>query len=83
MLLSEVLWTIPIFSWTVDRFRDAPCYSVSFDECMNKISQNEQMDFIVRYWDSDTGQDTVWGTSGPSFLAMPQRPIFWRISKMV
>ena len=43
----------------VDRFRDAPCYSVSFDECMNKISQNEQMDFIVRYWDSDTGQDSV------------------------
>ena len=24
--------------------RDAPCYSVSFDECMNKISQNEQLD---------------------------------------
>ncbi len=43
----------------VDRFRDAPCYSVSFDECMNKISQNEQMDLIVRYWDSDTGQDSV------------------------
>ena len=43
----------------VDRFRDAPCYSVSFDECMDKISQNEQMDFIVRYWDSDTGQDRV------------------------
>ena len=38
---------------------DAPCYSVSFDECMNKISQNYQMDFLVRYWDRDTGQDSV------------------------
>ena len=37
----------------------APCYSVSFDKCMNKISQNEQIDFIVRYWDSDTGQVIV------------------------
>ena len=24
-----------------------------------KISQNEQKDFIVRYWESDTGQDSV------------------------
>ena len=43
----------------VDRIHDAPCYSVLFDECMNKISQNELMDFIVRYWDSDTGQVNV------------------------
>ena len=50
MLLSEVLWTIHIFhEQLVDIFRDAPGYSVSFDECMNKISQYEQMDFIVRY----------------------------------
>ena len=53
MLLSELIWTIPIFhGQLVDRIRDASCnscYSVSFDECMNKISQNEQMDFIVRY----------------------------------
>ena len=33
----------------VDRIRDAPCYAVSFDECMNKISQNEQMAFIIRH----------------------------------
>ena len=26
---------------------------------MNKISQNEQMDFFVRYWDSDAGQISV------------------------
>ena len=43
----------------MDIFRDAPCYSVSFDECMNNISQNEQIDLIVRYRDSDTGQDSV------------------------
>ena len=33
----------------VDRIRDAPCYAVSFDECMNTISQNEQMAFIIRH----------------------------------
>ena len=50
MLLSELIWTIPIFhEQLLNRIRDASCYSVSFDECMNKISQNEQMDFIVRY----------------------------------
>ena len=46
----------------VDRIHDAvyaPCYSVLFDECMNKISQYELMDFIVRYWHSDTGQVNV------------------------
>ena len=32
----------------VERIRDAPC-EVSFDECMNKISQNAQMYFVVRY----------------------------------
>ena len=64
MLLSEVLWTIHIFSWaaSVTDGQIPWCTmlgSVSFDECMNNISQNEQMDFIVRYWDSDTGQDSV------------------------
>ena len=43
----------------MDRIRDAPCCTVSFDECMNKIFQNDQMDFIVRYWDSNTGQVSV------------------------
>ena len=40
MLLSELLWTIPIFhGQLVDRVRDASCYSVSFDECMNRMSK--------------------------------------------
>ena len=37
------------FEQLVDRIRDATCYAVSFDECMNKISQNEQMAFIIRH----------------------------------
>ena len=54
----------------VDRIRDAPFYSFSFDECMNKNSQNEQMDFIVRYWDSHTGQVSV-RYLGSEFLGHP------------
>ena len=30
-----------------------------FDECMNRISQNEQMDFIIRYWDGNTNKVAV------------------------
>ncbi len=62
MLLSEVLWTIHMFSWAAggqNPWCTMLLISVSFDECMNKISQNEQMDVIVRYWDSDTGQVSV------------------------
>ena len=36
----------------IDDARHAPCYTVSFDECLNKVSQNEQMDFVIRFWDS-------------------------------
>ncbi|KAJ8043765.1 hypothetical protein HOLleu_11016 [Holothuria leucospilota] len=43
----------------VDKIRNTECYSISFDECTNNISQNEQMDFIVRYWDSDIDQVAV------------------------
>ena len=43
----------------VDKIRSVTCYSVSFDESMNKISQNEQMDFIIRYWDNDINQVAV------------------------
>ena len=34
-------------------------YSISFDECMNRISQNEQMDLIIRYWDGNTNKVAV------------------------
>ena len=40
----------------VDMVRSTACYSISFDECINRISQNEQMDFIIRYWDGNTNK---------------------------
>ena len=43
----------------VDMVRSTACYSISFDECMNRISQNEQMDFIIRYWDGNTNRVAV------------------------
>ena len=43
----------------VDMVRSTACYSISFDECMNRISQNEQMDFIIRYWDGNTNKVAV------------------------
>ena len=30
-----------------------------FDECMNRISQNKQMDFIIRYWNGNTNKVAV------------------------
>ena len=41
----------------VDMVRSTACYSISLDECMNRISQNEQMDFIIRYWDGNTNNN--------------------------
>ena len=43
----------------VDMVRSTACYSISFDECMNRISQNEQMDLIIRYWDGNTNKVAV------------------------
>ena len=60
MLLSEGLWTIHIFSWAAGG--QIPWCTMLLSlvwRVYEKISQNEQMDFIVRYWDSDTGQDSV------------------------
>ena len=62
---NDVIWGdldyshIFMSSWWTDSVMHHVTRSVSFDECMNKISQNEQMDLIVRYWDSDIGQDSV------------------------
>ena len=30
--------------------RRSNCYAISFDECLDKVTQTEQMDLIVRYW---------------------------------
>ncbi|KAJ8403281.1 hypothetical protein AAFF_G00354980 [Aldrovandia affinis] len=43
----------------VEKIKNAKCYSISFDESLNRISQNEQIDFVVRYWDDDTDQVAV------------------------
>ena len=43
----------------MDRIRDAPCYSVSLDECMNKTTQNEQMDTETVTLVRSTGQVSV------------------------
>ena len=32
----------------------SPFYTVSFDESMNRVLQNEEMDVQVRYWDVNT-----------------------------
>ena len=40
----------------MDMVQSTACYSISFDECINRISQNEQMDFIIRYWDGNTNK---------------------------
>ena len=35
---------------------NVPYYSISFDESLNKVTTNEQMDFHIRYWDTETQQ---------------------------
>ena len=35
---------------------NVPYYSISFDESLNKVTKNEQMDFHIRYWDTETQQ---------------------------
>ena len=32
-----------------------PCFSLSFDETLNRVQRVEQMDMNVRYWDDDNG----------------------------
>jgi hypothetical protein len=36
----------------IEELDKASFYSVSFDESYNKITKNEQMDFAIRFWDS-------------------------------
>ena len=39
----------------VNEIISSPCFVVSFDESMNRILQEEQMDIQVRYWDNING----------------------------
>lgn len=34
-------------------------FIISFDECMNNISQNEQMDFIAQHLHSDSDREAA------------------------
>ena len=35
--------------------KKSPCFSVSFDESLDKVLQEEQMDLNIRYWDDEQG----------------------------
>ena len=44
----------PFFSEELIRsVTDASCFSISYDESFNSETENEQMDFCVRFWDSE------------------------------
>ena len=36
------------------------CYSVSFDESLNDVTQKSEMDVIIRYWDNVDMEMKVW-----------------------
>ena len=35
-----------------DNNNNSDCYTVLFDESLNRISQTSQMDILLRYWDN-------------------------------
>ena len=35
-----------------DNVNNSDCYTVLFDESLNRISQTSQMDILLRYWDN-------------------------------
>ena len=35
-----------------DNVNNSDCYTVLFDESLNRISQTSQMDYLLRYWDN-------------------------------
>ncbi|CAM4635460.1 unnamed protein product [Leuciscus chuanchicus] len=43
----------------INDIRKAPCYVVSFDECLNKVAQTEQLDVVVRHWSEREGKVVV------------------------
>lgn len=36
--------------------RKVQCYVISFDECLNKVTQTDQLDVVVRYWNGCEGK---------------------------
>lgn len=43
----------------INDIRKAPCYVVYFDECLNKVTQTEQLDVVVRHWSEREGKVVV------------------------
>lgn len=45
-----------------DEIRRADCYVISFDESLNKVTQEEQMDIVVRYWKNNSVSTRYYGS---------------------
>ena len=43
----------------LDEIKLSNFYSVSFDESMNKVTQNEQMDIVITYWNNENNNVEV------------------------
>ena len=39
----------------IKSIKDSPFFAASFDESLNRINQDEQMDVHIRYWDNEKG----------------------------
>ena len=71
-----------------DSIKKSPVYTLSFDECLNKVTQKCEIDLIIRFWDDDSmvkvrylgssffGHSTakdLWHSLRRSPINMPQR----------
>ena len=39
----------------IKSIKDSPFFAASFDESLNRINKDEQMDVHIRYWDNEKG----------------------------
>ena len=37
-----------------DSIKKSPVYTLSFDECLNKVTQKCEVDLTIRFWDDDS-----------------------------
>ena len=46
----------PYFKTVLEtKFHASPLFVISFDESMNAVFQNEQMDVLIRFWNNSKG----------------------------
>lgn len=64
----------------INDIRKAPCYVVSFDECLNKVTQTEQLDVVVRHWSEREGKVVVHYFDSDFWDTLKQRN-FWKGSR--